>query len=71
MTDWLPFLISGLVVGSIFAIAALGLVVTYRTTGLFSFAHGATGMAVAYGFHAAAESRRTCRRRSPSCWPSA
>ncbi len=51
MTDWLPFLISGLVVGSIFAIAALGLVVTYRTTGLFSFAHGATGMAVAYGFH--------------------
>ena len=29
----------------------MGLVVTYRTTGLFSFAHGATGMAVAYGFY--------------------
>ncbi len=51
MTAWLPFIISGLVVGSIYAIAAMGLVVTYRTTGLFSFAHGATGMAVAYGFH--------------------
>ncbi len=51
MSDWLPFVISGLVVGSIYAIAAMGLVVTYRTTGLFSFAHGATGMAVAYGFH--------------------
>jgi branched-subunit amino acid ABC-type transport system permease component len=51
VTPWLPFVISGLVVGSIYAIAAMGLVVTYRTTGLFSFAHGATGMAVAYGFH--------------------
>ena len=51
MTDWLPFVISGLVVGSIYAIAAMGLVVTYRTTGLFNFAHGATGMAVAYGFY--------------------
>lgn len=51
LIDWLPFVISGLVVGSIYAIASLGLVVTYRTTGLFSFAHGATGMVVAYGFH--------------------
>ena len=37
--------------GSIYAIAASGLVVTYRTTGLFNFAHGAVGMAVAYGFY--------------------
>ena len=51
MSTWFPFIVSGLVVGSIFAIAAMGLVVTYRTTGLFSFAHGATGMAVAYGFY--------------------
>ena len=51
MSSWLPFVISGLVIGSIYAIAAMGLVVTYRTTGLFNFAHGATGMAVAYGFH--------------------
>jgi branched-chain amino acid transport system permease protein len=51
VTDWFPFIVSGLVVGSIFAIAAMGLVVTYRTTGLFNFAHGATGMGVAYGFY--------------------
>ena len=51
MTDWSPFIIAGLVVGSIYGIAAMGLVVTYRTTGLFNFAHGATGTAVAYGFH--------------------
>ena len=29
MADWLPFIVSGLVVGSIYAIAAMGLVVTY------------------------------------------
>lgn len=55
MADWLPFIVSGLVVGSIYAIAAMGLVVTYRTTGLFSFAHGATGMAVAYAFYSLRE----------------
>jgi branched-subunit amino acid ABC-type transport system permease component len=48
---YLPFLIGGLVVGSVYAIAALGLVVTYRTTGLFNFAHGAIAMTVAYAFY--------------------
>ncbi len=51
MSAWYPFVVSGLVAGSIYAIAAMGLVVTYRTTGLFNFAHGAVGMAVAYGFY--------------------
>lgn len=50
MTDWFPFVIAGLVAGSIYGIAAMGLVVTYRTTGLFNFAHGAVGTAAAYGF---------------------
>ncbi|HET7654983.1 MAG TPA: ABC transporter permease [Acidimicrobiales bacterium] len=49
--SWLPFVVSGLVAGSIYGIAAMGLVVTYRTTGLFNFAHGAVGMAVAYCFY--------------------
>jgi branched-subunit amino acid ABC-type transport system permease component len=51
VTAWLPFVISGIVVGSVYAIAAMGLVVTYRTTGLFNFAHGAVGMVVAYAFY--------------------
>jgi branched-chain amino acid transport system permease protein len=51
VSTWFPFVVAGLVAGSIYAIAALGLVVTYRTTGLFNFAHGAVGMAVAYGFY--------------------
>lgn len=51
MTDWLPFVVSGLVTGSVYSIAAMGLVVTYRTTGLFNFAHGAIGMAGAFAFY--------------------
>src|SRR5690349_20047855 len=34
---------SGFVVGCIYAIAASGLVLTYTTTGVFNFAHGAIG----------------------------
>ena len=41
-------LINGLVVGAVFAIAASGLVVTYSTSGVFNFAHGALGMLSAY-----------------------
>ena len=41
-------LVNGLVTGAIFAIAACGLVVTYSTSGIFNFAHGALGMFCAY-----------------------
>ena len=40
-----PYIISGLVVGSIYAISALGLVLTYKSSRVFNFAHGA----IAYG----------------------
>ena len=40
-----PYIISGLVVGSIYAISALGLVLTYTSSRVFNFAHGA----IAYG----------------------
>lgn len=51
MKAYAPFLILGLVTGCIYAIAAMGLVLTYRTTGLFNFAHGAIGMATAFAFY--------------------
>jgi len=34
--------------GSMFAVSASGLVVTFNTTGIFNFAHGAMGMFMAY-----------------------
>jgi branched-chain amino acid transport system permease protein len=41
-------LITGLITGAVYAIAASGLVVTYSTSGIFNFAHGALGMFSAY-----------------------
>ena len=38
----------GLSLGSIYAIASTGLVVTYATSGIFNFAHGAVGMFAAF-----------------------
>ena len=50
MTVFLSYLIAGLVFGAIYAVSASGLVVTYNTTGIFNFAHGAMGMVMAYLF---------------------
>jgi sulfate-transporting ATPase len=42
------FLITGIALGSIYGVAAQGLVVTYATSGVFNFAQGAIGMFLAY-----------------------
>ena len=44
----LGFLITGVALGSIYGVAAQGLVVTYATSGVFNFAQGAIGMFLAY-----------------------
>jgi branched-subunit amino acid ABC-type transport system permease component len=51
MTDLLPFVVIGLVAGSLYGLAAAGLVLTYKTSGIFNFAHGAVGAATAYIFY--------------------
>lgn len=51
MSDYVPFLVFGLVVGSIYGLAAMGLVLTYRTSGIFNFGHGAVGAGAAYTFY--------------------
>ncbi len=50
MSEFISLLIAGVVSGSIYAVSASGLVVTYNTTGIFNFAHGAMGMVLAYLF---------------------
>jgi branched-chain amino acid transport system permease protein len=47
---FISLMIAGIVTGSIYAVSASGLVVTYNTTGIFNFAHGAVGMVLAYLF---------------------
>ena len=42
------FVIVGVTLGSIYAVAATGLVVTYTTSGIFNFAQGAIGMVMAF-----------------------
>ncbi|MGW1785540.1 ABC transporter permease [Streptomyces sp. NPDC002143] len=51
MTDLITYLIVGIVTGSIYAIAATGLVVTYTTSRIFNFAHGSIGMFVAFCYY--------------------
>jgi branched-chain amino acid transport system permease protein len=48
VNEFVSFVVAGLVTGSIYAVTASGLVVTYKSTGVFNFAHGAVGMLMAY-----------------------
>ena len=50
MAIFLSFTVVGLVAGCVYALIATGLVVTYNTTGVFNFAHGAIAMFGAYSF---------------------
>lgn len=62
MSAYVPFLVFGLVVGSIYGLAAMGLVLTYRTSGIFNFGHGAIGAGSAYVFY-------ELRQRQGLPWP--
>ena len=48
MDKFLNLSVSGLVTGAIYSIMASGLVLTYTTSGIFNFAHGAIAFASAY-----------------------
>jgi branched-chain amino acid transport system permease protein len=50
MEQFLQATIFGLATASILAVAAAGLVLTYTTTGIFNFAHGALGMLGAFTY---------------------
>lgn len=51
MNEILPFVVIGLVSGSVYGLAGVGLVVTYRTSGVFNFAHGVVAAVAAYLFY--------------------
>jgi len=46
----ITYAIEGLVLGCLYALSASGLVVTYVTSGVFNFAHGAIGMFMAFTY---------------------
>ena len=47
----LPFIIAGLTAGAVYGLAGVGLVLTYKTSGVFNFAHGALATVSAYAFY--------------------
>lgn len=48
MSTFLTYVILGVADGSVYAIAGLGLVLTFKTSGIFNFGHGAQAAAAAY-----------------------
>ena len=51
MSEFRNLVFSGLVTGAIYSIMASGLVLTYTTSGIFNFAHGAVAFATAYLYY--------------------
>ena len=51
MREFLPFVVSGLATGAIYGLFATGLVLTYKTSGIFNFGHGAIATVAAYVFY--------------------
>lgn len=52
MSTLLPFLIVGITSGSVYALAGVGLVLTFKTSGIFNFGHGAFATLAAFIFYA-------------------
>jgi branched-chain amino acid transport system permease protein len=50
VSEFLEFTVIGIAVGAAYAILASGLVVTYTTSGIFNFAHGAVAMLAAFTY---------------------
>ena len=51
MREFLNLVLSGLVTGAIYSIMASGLILTYTTSGIFNFAHGAVAFVTAYLYY--------------------
>jgi branched-subunit amino acid ABC-type transport system permease component len=51
MKDYLPFIVVGVSAGSLYGLAGMGLVLAYKTSGIFNFAHGAIAAAGAFAFY--------------------
>lgn len=50
MSVFLSFTVLGIVFGAVYGLLAIGLVVTYNTTGVFNFAQGAVGTVAAFSY---------------------
>ncbi len=51
MQEFLPFIVIGITAGSVYGLAGTGLVLTYKTSGVFNFAYGAIAAVAAFVFY--------------------
>ena len=51
MQEFLPFIVIGLATGAVYGLAGIGLVLTYKTSGIFNFGYGAIAALVAFCFY--------------------
>jgi branched-subunit amino acid ABC-type transport system permease component len=51
VNDYLPFIVVGVTAGSLYGLAGMGLVLAYKTSGIFNFAQGAIAAAGAFAFY--------------------
>jgi len=49
--EFLPFVVIGLATGAVYGLAGIGLVLTYKTSGIFNFGYGAIAALVAFCFY--------------------
>jgi ABC-type branched-subunit amino acid transport system ATPase component/branched-subunit amino acid ABC-type transport system permease component len=49
--SFLPFIVIGLASGAVYGLAGVGLVLTYKTSGIFNFGYGAVAALVAFCFY--------------------
>jgi ABC-type branched-subunit amino acid transport system ATPase component/branched-subunit amino acid ABC-type transport system permease component len=49
--DFLPFIVIGLATGAVYGLAGVGLVLTYKTSGIFNFGYGAVAALSAFCFY--------------------
>src|ERR1700733_5237635 len=51
MNSLLPFIVVGVVTGAVYGLAGTGLVLTYKTSGIFNFAHGSVAVVAVFVFY--------------------
>ncbi len=51
MNDFLPFIVIGLATGAVYGLAGLGLVLTYKTSGIFNFGYGSVAALDVFVFY--------------------
>ena len=51
LTDFLPFIVIGITTGAVYGLAGTGLVLTYKTSGIFNFAYGAIAAVAVFVFY--------------------